>query len=112
MKATTSATLTQRIDILRGTFISELPQRLGMISTEMTRATGGDPRAASLQRLFHTLTGTASTFGLPAIGALAAEAEEVCSSAELDLESVTYLMTILRDLENEVSALQAHATAA
>lgn len=90
-------------------FVSELPVRVRAIVTELSRVAGGEGGLTDLERLFHTIAGTGSTFGLVAVASLAREAEEICSGHSLDDERAAYLRMVAADLENQVAALSAQA---
>lgn len=71
-----AARLENAIDSLRERFLQGLPARLDAITTALER-----PAAREVERGFHSLTGTAATYGLFGIAAVAAEGERICDQA-------------------------------
>lgn len=72
------AHLEQAIGSLRERFLQGLPARLDTISAALER-----PAAREVERGFHSLTGTASTYGLFGIAAIAAEGEQICDAGDI-----------------------------
>ena len=70
----------ERIEKLRLTFVQKLPQRVEEARALLTRleaAPGDRESAVALERVFHTVKGTARSFGFHGLGAAAARAEEL-----------------------------------
>jgi len=76
--------LEQAIGSLRERFLQGLPARLDTIATALER-----PAAREVERGFHSLTGTAATYGLFGIAAVAAEGEQICDHAGDILDEAT-----------------------
>lgn len=105
-----AAALTGKITMVKERFLSRLPHRVHEISLEVARITPAGDGVENLERLFHTIAGSASTFGLVAVASLAREAEEICSAHSLDHESLAYLRIVSSDLEElATSSAQSHA---
>lgn len=86
--------LERAIGSLREKFIAGLPARIDRISGELHSAT---PR--EVERGFHTLAGTAATYGMFGIAAVAREGEQECLTAEsLDVERLERLLKRLREI--------------
>lgn len=65
------------LDELRAEYRAELPAKLAHLKALLARN-----QMKELQRALHTLAGSAGTFGLPAVGEAAREAEACCGSGE------------------------------
>jgi HPt (histidine-containing phosphotransfer) domain-containing protein len=65
------------LEELRAEYRAELPAKLAHLKTLLKQRSYGD-----LQRALHTLAGSAGTFGLPAVGEAAREAEACCASGD------------------------------
>jgi len=65
------------LDELRAEYRAELPAKLAHLKALLAQS-----RLKELHRALHTLAGSAGTFGLPAVGAAAREAEACCESGE------------------------------
>lgn len=75
------AILEQRLDQLRQKFLEGLPKRLEAIDESWAGLQSRKMGAAeTLERNFHSLAGTAGTFGVSHLSAVAANAERVCES--------------------------------
>ena len=72
------------IGSLRERFLQGFPARLDAISTALQ-----SPAARAVERGFHNLTGTAATYGLFGIAAVAAEGERICDQAGDILDNAT-----------------------
>lgn len=85
--------LEQAIAGLKERFLRGLPARLDVIDNALQSSA-----AADVERGFHSLAGTASTYGLLGIAAVAAEGEYLCASGLEDdvLPRVTALLDRLR----------------
>jgi HPt (histidine-containing phosphotransfer) domain-containing protein len=85
--------LENAIGSLRERFLQGLPARLDAIYTALQ-----SPAARAVERGFHNLTGTAATYGLFGIAAVAAEGERICDQAGDILDDATRVqLTILVD---------------
>src|SRR5213075_137883 len=77
----------EKIRALKHRFVQGLPARISAIDEALSRTRDG--RAASeIERSFHSLAGTAATYGLDTVAALAAEGEEICAATAFDTEAV------------------------
>lgn len=86
--------LERAIGSLREKFIAGLPARLDAIELALHSATGRE-----VERAFHTLAGTAATYGMFGIAAVAREGEQVCLSAgTLDIVRLEQLLERLREI--------------
>jgi len=98
----TAETLEIRLADLTSRFARTVPDRVRVIASTLTRDRSDIPEIAPLlEQLFHTLAGTAGTFGLQALSAIAAEGEEVCAALEegsIDPDSLTYLNFLVDQL--------------
>src|SRR5437016_2726580 len=77
---------------LRERFVGTLPKRIDDLASSI-----GECAIEETERRFHSLAGTAGTYGLTAISALAREGEDICNEAESlrDTETLTYLRSLL-----------------
>jgi chemotaxis protein histidine kinase CheA len=96
--------LEMRIHELRLRFVTSLPHRIAAIREAWMRVPVNGSHAAGmneLQRQLHTLAGTAGTYGLGDIAAVACEAELICDAAGAanGEEELDYVGTLLADLE-------------
>ena len=94
--------LEDRIRELRQRYAQTLPDRAASIGRMLMQAPQRNITRAELLRQFHTLAGTAGTFGYEDIAALAREAERVLSSAQapdVTREEVERLVSGLVDLD-------------
>lgn len=106
MHAVATVTVREKLAVLKTRFLSELPLRVRAISHALMRLTAGNAGSAELERLFHTLAGTASTYRLWTVAALAVEGEQVCSSAAWqEPDAYQYLKTIVADLHAATAEL-------
>lgn len=69
-----AARVEHAIGALRERFLQNLPSRLDTLAASLER-----PAAREIERGFHSLAGTAATFGLYGIAAVAAEGELLCT---------------------------------
>ncbi len=90
-----------RMNTLTSRFVGTMPQRVTAIAETLTLCSRNSLTAApTLERQFHSLAGTAGTYGLDAIAAVAAEGEETCScigEGSID-ENLTYLNFLVSQL--------------
>jgi chemotaxis protein histidine kinase CheA len=98
-----------RLNELTERFAGGLPQRIATISRLLMRPDGellSPAAAAEIERMLHSLAGTAGTFHFAMVASLAAEGEGVCERAAsgLDLDDLDYLRSIVRDLQVAVAA--------
>jgi HPt (histidine-containing phosphotransfer) domain-containing protein len=98
-----AARLENAIGSLRERFLRGLPARLDAIATALER-----PAAREVERGFHSLTGTAATYGLFGIAAVAAEGERICDQAGDILDDATraQLTTLVEQLRGVAAAWQ------
>src|SRR4051794_10725703 len=99
------AVANEKIRALKHRFVQGLPARISAIHDALMCS--GDGRAASdLERSFHSLAGTAATYGLDSVAALAAEGEEICAGAAFDAEALHFLESIVDELRAAVPSEQ------
>ena len=100
MSAAPNPALQARLQELRSRFEHTLPERLaaiavrlGQLSLEPTR---GD-WLAELTRDFHSMAGTAGSFGLVEVSAITLAAEEVCNRVDgrIDDQALDALMALI-----------------
>ncbi len=107
-----SRTLNTRLLDLRDHFIKTVPGRIDAINETLAQCATNDPTAMHrLERQFHTLAGTAGTYGLLEIAAAAGEAEATCADAQeawLDGESFYYLQYLVDQLRRAADAVEEH----
>jgi chemotaxis protein histidine kinase CheA len=100
-----------RLFELRQRFITAMPEKVGSISETLARCAGDDRSAMyRLERQFHTLAGTAGTYGLMAVAAAAREAEEACAElheSSMDGESFYYLQYLVDQVRRAASCVDA-----
>ena len=87
--------------LLRERFAAALPRRIDEIAAALDEA---GPRMESVLRQFHSLAGTAGTYGLEAISSLASEGEEICDASPHAPETIDYLRSIVDDMRGALSA--------
>lgn len=89
-----------KLHSLRQRFRSLLPERVDELSRLLDVAALPD-----LVRRFHNLAGTAGTYGMEEIGALAAEGEEVCENApSCDAETTACLRVLIDSMRGEAAS--------
>jgi PAS domain S-box-containing protein len=96
----------QRIAQLEIRFLTTLPVRLLSIASSLSRAQSNAPGAVrDLENQLHALAGTAGTYRVPAVAALAAEAEAICAAAEdgLDEREIVLLRRLVAAMETLAS---------
>ena len=97
-----------RLIELKHRFVRTMPDRIAAIASTLAVAAAGDGEAtARLEREFHTLAGTAGSYGLNAVGAAAFEGEEACAGLEkspLDGETVETLTRLIDQLRGALAA--------
>jgi len=81
-----------KIQLLKERFVSRLPLRIDAIAEIAGRSAKPD-----LELAFHSLTGTAATYGLTAVAAIAREGEEMCGQPFLDVKAAEGIIARLRD---------------
>ncbi|MGH9419612.1 MAG: Hpt domain-containing protein [Thermoanaerobaculia bacterium] len=98
----TAQTLEGRLANLTRRYLDAVPDRIAAIGETLMHCQRESIDAATfLGRQFHTLAGTAGTYGLLAVSAVAVEAEETCAAIEgrpIDDESFTYLKFLVGHL--------------
>ena len=97
--------LEDRIRALRERYAQTLPDRVASIGGMLMQAGQQGCDRAELLRQFHTLAGTASTFGYEDIAALALDAERFLSTPsapEVTPVEVEHLISVLVDLETVI----------
>jgi diguanylate cyclase (GGDEF)-like protein len=92
-----AASLEQKIRALRDRFVLGLASRVAKIDEELARI-AGDGSTAALERHFHTLAGTASTYGLEQIAAIASRGEEICCDQIVDDRATGELHALVAEL--------------
>ena len=97
------ASVEEKIRALRDRFIHGLAGRIAAIDAELVQM-AGNGSAAALERQFHTLAGTAGTYGLDRIAGLAAQGEEICCDQIVDRGAMEALHAIAADLRAAVAA--------
>lgn len=98
----------QRIQMLRDRFAEVLPNRIADVRRAWMRL-DANPAAKDVYEEFtrkvHTLGGTAGSYGLTEVAALAVEVELVCGEAPVaDADTVSYLGTLIEDIGAAVEA--------
>lgn len=97
------ASIEEKIRVLRDRFVHGLAERIANIDAEL-REMAGNGSAMVLERHFHTLAGTAGTYGLDRIAELAGEGEEICNDQIVDASAMQSLHAIVADLRAAVTA--------
>jgi diguanylate cyclase (GGDEF)-like protein len=97
------ASVEERIRVLRDRFVCGLTVRVAGIEAELAHM-ADDGSAMELERLFHTLAGTAGTYGLDRIAELAAHGEEICDDQIVDATAMRSLHVIASDLRAAIAA--------
>jgi diguanylate cyclase (GGDEF)-like protein len=97
------ASVEEKIRALRDRFVDGLAARIAAIDTELAQM-AGNGSAAALERQFHTLAGTAGTYGLDRIAELAAQGEEICTDQKVDAGAMRSLHAIVAELRAAVAA--------
>jgi chemotaxis protein histidine kinase CheA len=108
----TPGTLSGRLLDLRHRFMKTMDDRVMAINETMARCGRNDLTAVGeLERQFHTLAGTAGTYGLLTVAAAASEAEEVCAEfgdAPMNGETFRYLQDVVENLRSAVAQSSAN----
>ncbi len=103
-----STTLKGQLFDLKQRFVQTMPNRIAAIASTLTGRIDGDSGVMGrLERQFHTLGGTAGTYGLNAVAATAFEGEEVCAElkdSSLDGDNATYLAFLVNQLFGALAA--------
>ncbi len=81
MATADSETFKARKARLRAAFLAQVPERLAAARALLPDATGGQGDLEDLRRLFHTLKGSAGSFGLTALSELSHQADQALGSA-------------------------------
>ncbi len=97
------ASVEEKIRALRDRFVHGLAGRIAEIDAELAHM-AGNGSAAALERQFHTLAGTAGTYGLDHIAELAAQGEEICCDQIVDGSAMQALHAIAAGLRAAVAA--------
>lgn len=71
-----------KLAFLRERFTKALPDRIEALQVALSQAAAGSP-IDDLERLLHRLAGSAGSYGLPEISAIAAEGERMCRDEAL-----------------------------
>jgi HPt (histidine-containing phosphotransfer) domain-containing protein len=105
--------LEQRIRELRHRYVLSLPDRIAAIAGAVIDDAGKIARADMLRR-FHTIAGSASTFGFDDIATLAGQAESALSAAsvpEVTPGETAYVTSCVAELRNALDRyLDDHST--
>lgn len=96
------ASLEQKIRALRDRFVLGLSSRVAKIDEELARI-AGDGSTAALERHFHTLAGTAATYGLERIAEIAARGEEICIDQIIDDRATRDLHALVAELRAAIA---------
>lgn len=98
----TAQSLEGRLANLTRRYVAGVPDRVASIAESLKSCRRESLEAASmLEHEFHTLAGTAGTYGLLGMSAVAAEGEETCAALAglpIDDESFTYLTFLVDHL--------------
>ncbi|HEY2324666.1 MAG TPA: diguanylate cyclase [Thermoanaerobaculia bacterium] len=97
------ASVEEKIRALRDRFVLGLASRVSEIENELALM-AGNGSAIALERKFHTLAGTAGTYGLDRIAELAAAGEEICCDQIVDGTAMLALHAITADIRAAVAA--------
>jgi diguanylate cyclase (GGDEF)-like protein len=97
------ASVEEKIRVLRDRFVQGLAGRVVTIDAELGEM-AANGSAVALERHFHTLAGTAGTYGLDRIAELAAHGEEICSDPIVDAGAMRSLHAIVADLRAAIAA--------
>ena len=98
----------EKLNSLTQRFLLTLPNRVGSISRLLLRIHGQplDPRIlVELGSQFHALSGTAGTYGIMDVAALATEAEAICDGAGIEESDLEYMGSLVRDLHDLVERI-------
>ena len=103
-----STTLKGQLFDLKQRFVQTMPNRIAAIASTLEGRFDAEPGVMDrLERQFHTLAGTAGTYGLNAVAATAFEGEEVCAELEeslLEGDNYTYLAFLVNQLSGALAA--------
>lgn len=95
--------LNPRVIELRNRFVRSLPDRIAAIMENLVQRQGSSETAATLDRQFHNLAGTAGTFGFFAIAAAATDGFDACEvlgGARIEGDAC-YLWSIVEELAHQ-----------
>ena len=100
-----------RLNELTERFAGRLPDRITAMSRLLMHVDGEtvEPApAAELERLLHSLAGTAGTFGFTSVASLASQGEALCAGAGggLEGENLRKVRSLIRQLAAVVSTRQ------
>ena len=87
---------------LKERFMAASPQRIEALANAIARFEHDQATAPELSRQFHSLAGTAGTYGLVAVSALAREGEDICCL--LDADAPGYLRTLVETMRYSEAA--------
>jgi HPt (histidine-containing phosphotransfer) domain-containing protein len=97
-----SPALKRRLLDLKQRFVETMPDRIAAIASTLSDCVAGGGEATDrLERQFHTLGGTAGTYDLHAVAAVAFEGEEACTEPNrslLDSDYFAYLAFLVEQL--------------
>ena len=97
-----AAALKRRLFDLKQRFVQTMPDRIAAIVSTLEDCVEGSREATDrLERQFHTLGGTAGTYDLHAVAAVAFEGEEACADlkhSSLDSDHFAYLTFLVEQL--------------
>lgn len=101
-------TLKGQLFDLKQRYVQRMPDRIAAIASTLDDCVdGGREPMDWLERQFHTLGGTAGTYGLNAVAAAAFEGEVACvelKESPLDRDSFTYLTFLVDQLRSALAA--------
>lgn len=102
-----STELRGRLLDMKQRFVRSVPDRIAAITSALADfRNGGSEAPHRLERQFHTLAGTAGTFDLSAVAAVAFEGEEAClelHQSAPDGEDFTYLAFLVEQLHGALA---------
>jgi two-component system cell cycle sensor histidine kinase/response regulator CckA len=97
----TAQTFEGRFANLKQRYVAAVPDRVAAIAEVLSASRERREMAPLLEHQFHTLAGTAGTYGLHSLSAVATEGEETCAALGgrlLDDESLTHLKCLVDHL--------------
>jgi HPt (histidine-containing phosphotransfer) domain-containing protein len=100
-------TLERRLHDLRERFVGSLPERLATMAETLRQCQDGVPQTGGkLDRQFHTLAGTAGTYGLHSIAAAAVDGEDACGQLggdSIEEFDARYLWSLIEELQYAIA---------
>lgn len=97
--------LNGRLIELKDRYVRKMPDRIEAIASMLTSCVrGGSDAMDRLERQFHTLAGTAGTFGLNAVAAAASDGEEACAEGNRGPLDIRYLSILVDQLRFALAA--------